>query len=159
AAAMQPGEVRVAGSGPLLHDAERAAAAGDIDYLGSISTAAVVDQLHRSIALVVPSIWFEGFPLVLLQAYATGTPVIATRIGSLAELVEDGVTGLLTRADDPEDLARQLRWAVDHPAEMAAQGVAARDRYVRRYRGASHLESLLELYGSLTGRPTAVARA
>jgi glycosyltransferase involved in cell wall biosynthesis len=154
AAAIEPGLVRVAGSGPLLGDVERAATAGDIDYLGSISSAEVLDQLRRAIALVVPSIWFEGFPLVLLQAYATGTPVIASRIGSLAELVEDGVTGLHARPDDAEDLAARLRWAVDHPAEMAALGLAARDRYVQRYRGTSHLEALLELYGSVAGRPT-----
>jgi len=153
AAAIEPGLVRIAGSGPLVGDVERAATAGVVDYLGSISTAAVLDQLRRSIALVIPSIWFEGFPLVLLQAYATGTPVVASRIGSLAELVEDGVTGLLARPDDAGDLAARLRWAVDHPAEMAAFGAAARERYVQRYRGASHLEALLELYRSVAGRP------
>jgi glycosyltransferase involved in cell wall biosynthesis len=152
AAALEPGLVRIAGSGPLAEEVEGASAAGRVDYLGSISSAEVLDQLRRSIALVVPSIWFEGFPLVLLQAYATGTPVIASRIGSLAELVEDGVTGLLARPGDAADLAGRLRWAADHPVEMAAFGRAARDRYLQRYRGESHLAALLELYASVTGR-------
>jgi glycosyltransferase involved in cell wall biosynthesis len=162
AAAIEPGLVRMAGSGPLVAGVERAAAAGAIDYLGSISAAEVLDQLRRSIALVIPSIWFEGFPLVLLQAYATGTPVIASRIGSLGELVEDGVTGLHARPDDPEDLAARHRWAVDHPAEMAGMGHAARERYIQRYRGTSHLEALLELYASVArrqGRGTTIAHA
>jgi len=162
AAAIEPGLVRIAGSGPLLADVERAAATGDVDYLGSISSAEVLDQLRRSIALVAPSIWFEGFPLVLLQAYATGTPVIASRIGSLAELVEDGATGLHAQPGNGQDLAGRLRWAADHPAEMAGLGRSARDRYVQRYRGRSHLAALLELYGSVAvgqGRSTTVAHA
>jgi len=152
ATAIEPGLVRIAGSGPLADAVERAASAGELEFLGSISSAEVLDQLRRSVALVVPSIWFEGFPLVLLQAYATGTPVIASRIGSLAELVEDGVTGLLARPADPVDLAGRLRWAADHPAEMAGLGQAARERYLQRYRGASHLKALLELYATVAGR-------
>ncbi|MEZ0239795.1 MAG: glycosyltransferase family 4 protein [Chloroflexota bacterium] len=159
AGAMEPGTVRIAGSGPLRSAVEASADAGHIVDLGSISSAAVLDEMRRSIAVVIPSIWFEGFPLVLLQAYATGTPVIASRIGSLAELVEDGVTGLLARADDPADLAGRIRWAVDHPAEMATLGLAARDRYLQRYRGANHLEALLDLYSSLTARRAATAHA
>jgi glycosyltransferase involved in cell wall biosynthesis len=141
-----PGFLRIAGSGPLESAVARAAGSGSLIRLGRLDANAALDALRGASALVVPSIWFEGFPMVVLEAYATGTPVIASRIGSLAEIVEDGVTGLLAQPDDPEDLARQIRWAVDHPTEMAQFGMVARQRYEERYRGPSHLAALLEVY-------------
>jgi glycosyltransferase involved in cell wall biosynthesis len=102
--------------------------------------------MRRVVALVVPSTWFEGFPMVVVEAYATGTPVIASRLGSLAEIVEDGVTGLLVAPGDATELARSVRWAVDHPEEMREMGVTARRRYEARFRGPSHLAALLDAY-------------
>ena len=141
-----PGVLRVAGSGPLESAVVGAAASGSLTRLGRLDGGAAIDALRGASALVVPSIWFEGFPMVVIEAYATGTPVIASRIGSLAEIVEDGVTGLLARPDDPEDLARQILWAVDHPTEMARFGAAARVQYELRYRGPGHLAALLDVY-------------
>ena len=129
AASLVPGTVSVAGSGPLRNTVEAAAAAGHLVSLGSLPRAALIERLRQAIALVVPSIWFEGFPLVLLEAFATGTPVIASRIGSLAELVEDGMTGLLVEPGNATDLAELVQWARDHPSEMLEMGVNARNRF------------------------------
>ena len=146
AAARQPGLVRIAGDGPLAAEVRRAADAGSVEYLGPISAAAVRAELPNALALVVPSIWFEGFPLVVLEAYAAGTPVIASRLGSLGEIVEDGTTGLLVAPNDPAALGERIRWATDHPADLAALGAGARQDYLDRYRGSSHLAALLETY-------------
>jgi glycosyltransferase involved in cell wall biosynthesis len=146
AAAIEPREVRVAGDGPLAPVARESAAAGHIQYLGALDRPAVLDELRHAIALLVPSEWFEGFPMVVLEAFATGTPVIASRIGSLAELVEDGVTGVLVGPGEAEALAGRMRWARDHPDEMAQLGANARRRYETQYRGAAHLAALLETY-------------
>jgi len=154
AAAQQPRIVRVAGAGPLVDPVERSAAAGHIGYLGTLEASAVLAELRGAVALVLPSVWFEGFPLVILEAYATGTPVIASRIGSLAELVEDSVTGLLVRPDDEDELAERLRWAVDHPAEMAEMGARARQRYETAYRAPAHLAALLDTYRELVAAPS-----
>jgi glycosyltransferase involved in cell wall biosynthesis len=85
----------------------------------------------------------------VLEAYATGTPVIASRIGSLAEVVEDGVTGLLARAGDARDLADRLLWANNHPDEMGQMGLNARQAYETKYRGGMHLDALLDTYQRL----------
>lgn len=148
AAAMEPGVVRVIGVGPLASPVEQADAAGHIVYLGSLVRSSVIDEVQRATALVLPSVWFEGFPLVVLEAFATGTPVIASRIGSLAELVEDGVTGLLAEPHNAGDLADRIRWAGEHPSEMRAMGANARERYEGQFRGAGHLAALLETYRS-----------
>ena len=150
AAALQPGTVRVAGDGPLRSLVERAAAAGHVEYLGSLSRSSVFDEMRRAIAVVLPSTWFEGSPLTVLESYATGTPVIASRIGSLVEAVEDHVTGVLAEAHDAEGLGDRLTWATSHAAEMAEMGRGARRRYEARFRGPAHLAALLESYAMVT---------
>jgi glycosyltransferase involved in cell wall biosynthesis len=149
AAALVPGLVRVAGEGPLTPLVHAAGQNGDLDVLGHLDKAAVFDQLRRAVAMVLPSVWFEGLPVSVLEAYATGTPVIASRIGSLAEVVKDGVTGFLATPGDDRDLADRLRWASDHPGEMRQIGLNARREYETRYRGDVHLSALLDTYRRL----------
>lgn len=151
-----PGVVRVAGDGPLALQAEEAAGESAVVLLGRLEPADVLLRLRSSIAMVQPSICFEGFPVAVAEAYATGTPVIASRIGSLAEIVEDGVTGLLAEPGDAEHLADRMRWAVEHPDAMARMGLAARDRYLERFTGAVHLAALLRLYATVAAGQVAI---
>jgi glycosyltransferase involved in cell wall biosynthesis len=146
AARRLPGVVSLAGDGPLASQAEAAAEGSAVLLLGRIEPAQVMRLLRTTIALLQPSTCFEGFPVAVAEAYATGTPVIASRIGSLAEIVEDGVTGLLAEPGDAEHLADRMRWAVTHPDAMARMGLTARDRYLQRFTGAAHLDALLEVY-------------
>ena len=149
AAALVPGTIRVAGEGPLTPLVQAAGQEGDLEVLGHLEKAAVFDQLRGAVAMVLPSVWFEGLPVSVLEAYATGTAVIASRIGSLAEVVIDGVTGLLATPGDDGDLAARLRWASEHPAEMRQMGFNARLEYETKYRGGVHLDALLETYERL----------
>jgi glycosyltransferase involved in cell wall biosynthesis len=157
AASAVPGVVRIIGGGPLAPAVETAGATGEVSYLGSVAHSSVIEELKRSIALILPSVWFEGFPLVMLEAFASGTPVIASNIGSLAELIEDGVTGLLARPNDAADLATKIRWARDHPEQMRQQGLNARQRYATKYRGDNHFAALVDSYRSVI--PPSAGRA
>jgi glycosyltransferase involved in cell wall biosynthesis len=152
AAELQPGIVSVAGEGPLIESIESAAARGHLRLLGSLDPPDVLNAMKRSVAVVIPSIWYEGFPMVVLEAFATGTPVIASRIGSLAEVIDDGITGILVEPGDGTTLARQVRWAVDHPEEMGSMGANARRRYNEQYRGPNHLAELLATYQGAAAR-------
>lgn len=158
AATRAPGVVRVAGTGPLDSLVSEAASAGALTWLGPLERAAVGPAMEGALAVVVPSTWFEGFPMVVVEAFATGTPVIASRIGSLAEIVEDGVTGLLVSPGDPGALAERLRWAAEHPAQLAALGAGARAAYEARYRGTAHLAALLATYEAAAAHRTGRAR-
>jgi glycosyltransferase involved in cell wall biosynthesis len=146
AASQEPGLITLVGTGPLEDRVRAAAASGDVAYAGQVAHEEVVRRLQGTIAVVVPSVWFEGFPLVVLEAFATGSPVIASRIGSLAELIEHGGTGLLAEPNDGDDLAAKIRWASGHPTEMARMGAVARSQYEIRFRGQAHLQSLFEAY-------------
>lgn len=149
-AALQPGTLRIAGEGPLQPLVERAVGAGDVEYLGVLEPSSVFREMGRAIAVVLPSIWFEGFPLTVVEAYATGTPVIASRIGSMSEIVEDGVTGMLADAHDANDLGDRMKWAASNEEELRQMGRDARQRYETRFRGPTHLAALLDTYAAVT---------
>ncbi|WP_334107023.1 glycosyltransferase family 4 protein [Methylobacillus sp.] len=145
AMASMPAEVsvNVAGTGP-----EQSLIEGrqNVIALGALSTEQVRQKMSSALALVLPSIWYENFPRTLVEAFACGLPVIASRIGALAELVEDGVTGLLFDPGDAEDLAAKLRWAVDNRDAMAAMGKSARLLYEREFTIERNYNQLVTIY-------------
>jgi glycosyltransferase involved in cell wall biosynthesis len=146
AAAEVAGGIRIVGAGPFAPDVEQAYAAGRVTYLGSLTQPSVMEEVRAAIALVLPSVWYEGFPLALVEAFASGTPVIGSSIGSLAELIEDGTTGLLAEPNDAADLADKIQWAINHPDEMRLMGSNARRTYVTQFSGEKHLAALQQAY-------------
>jgi glycosyltransferase involved in cell wall biosynthesis len=140
-------ELRIAGAGPLeqavIASAQRLP---NVRYLGRLDRPAVLAEMRRSRAVIVPSHWYEAFPLTVLEAFASGRPVIAAGHGSLAEIVTDGQTGLLVRPADPVDLRARVTYAQEHPEEMAAAGRAARAEFLDRYTASRGLHGLLDVY-------------
>lgn len=135
--------LRVAGDGPqaaLLQGQPR------VQALGRKPADGVREEMVHARALLMPSIFYEGFPRTLVEAFACGLPVIASRIGSLAELVEDGVTGLLFEPGNADDLARKLRWAEAHPGEMAEMERRARARYEAEFTAERNYAQLVAIY-------------
>lgn len=144
AMAQLPGaQLRVAGDGPESGLLDGVAG---VTCLGSLSNETVRQEMSRAVALVVPSIWYETFGLVVIEAFACGTPVIASRIGALAELVRDGETGLLVEPGNSSDLADKIAWALAHPEEMAAMGRKARAQYEAEFSAEVNYGRLMEIY-------------
>lgn len=135
--------LNVAGDGP---EAALLDAVPGVTRLGSLSRDAVRKHMEQAVALVVPSIWFETFGLVVVEAFAAGMPVIASRIGALADIVSDGETGLLFEPGNAKDLADKLSWASRHPAEMAAMGVAARAKFEASFSPEANYQQLMDIY-------------
>lgn len=135
--------IRIVGDGP-----ERALLSNLPNVLctGTLHGEAVRSEMSAAQVLVLPSIWYENFPRTLVEAFGCGLPVIASRIGALAELIEDGVTGLLFEPGDPVSLAKVMRWAVEHPEEMAAMGEAARAHYEANFTADRNYQQLLAIY-------------
>ena len=147
--------LRVAGTGPaasLLQGQQ------GVEMLGLRSQEQVKADMQAAIALVVPSICFETFGLVVVEAFGAGLPVIASRLGSLAELVEHGKTGLLFDPGDALDLRRTMQWARDHPHRMAQMGGNARARYESHYTSDNNYEQLMTIYRSAIAACTTGAR-
>lgn len=135
--------IRVLGDGP-----EREFVEGhpQLQYLGSFERQEVMQQMMQASYLVMPSIWYETFGLVQMEAFACGLPVIAPRLGSMAEMIEHGRTGLLFEPGSPRDLARQLRFAESSPDAMHAMGEAARAVYFEKYTPERNYTQLLQIY-------------
>jgi len=86
--------------------------------------------------------------MVIAEAFCQGLPVIASRIGALAEIIEDGTTGLLFAPGDPDDLAVKVQWAGRHPEAMRAMGANARKAYEEKYSPAASFRELTKIYGA-----------
>ncbi|HEY8563995.1 MAG TPA: glycosyltransferase [Beijerinckiaceae bacterium] len=143
AAHLLPMPVDVVGTGPLQATLE---GVPNLRLHGALPNADVQAWMRRAAAVVVPSLCYEGLPTVLVEAFASGTPVIASRIGSLAGLVQDGVTGLLVDPGDPDALARAMRRLVDDPAGAGRMGAAARAVYLRDWTEDATTAALLGIY-------------
>ena len=104
--------------------------------------------------LVFPSKVYEGFPMTLLEALATGLPAIASGHGSIAEVVKDGVTGRHFRPGDHRDLAAKVAWASANPGELAAMGGRGRDEYLSQYTSEQSYLKLAAVYQTARARTT-----
>ena len=91
-----------------------------IRRLGSVSHARMPAVLRDIDVLVVPSIWIENAPFIIREAFAVGVPVVASNLGGMAEMVQDGVDGLLFPAGDSAALAATLRRLIDEPDLLPA---------------------------------------
>jgi len=139
----------IAGDGPLAEQV-RLASARDarIQWRGRLP----LDEVHRLVGdarvLVMPSVWYETFGRTIAEAFAAGTPVIASRLGAMAELVDEDRTGWLFTPGNARDLAEKVRrvWSVPAPV-LAAMRRAARGEYERRFTPAQNYARLLEIYG------------
>jgi len=141
--------LHIAGDGPLRDALERRIASERIagaTLLGSLSRDAMLRELHSARILVFPSEWYEGMPMAILEAFACGVPTIASRLGGMQEMIDDGRTGLLVAPADPGDLAARVRWAFAHENELAALGRAARAEYEAHYTAAANCTRLIEIY-------------
>jgi glycosyltransferase involved in cell wall biosynthesis len=158
--------LRIAGDGPLREEIKtevRRRGIAGVEVLGRVPNADLLPELKRARFLVFPSEWYEGLPLTIAEAFACGVPVVASRIGSMVELVEDGRTGLHFTPGDPADLAAKVEWAWTHPNEMEEMGRAARREYETKYTPEINYERLMNICQRVIGvgtgntetRPTA----
>ena len=103
---------------------------------------------------VFPGVQQEGQPLVVIEAMASGLPVIFTDRGCLRETVINGETGVETPINDPQGLADRILWLLDHPNDMKAMGRRARQRYESLYTKERYIENMIEVFASsCTGHP------
>jgi glycosyltransferase involved in cell wall biosynthesis len=115
-------------------------------YLGPMPPSDVMAAMASANYLVVPSIWYENFPRTIVEAFASGLPVIASRLGALKEIVDDGRTGLLFEPGNPNDLAQKISWAEENPDQMRIMGRAARKDYETMYSPDINFEILMGIY-------------
>jgi len=116
-----------------------------IKLVGSLSPDRVA-ELYQSAGVVVLASLIEGVPVVLMEALAHSRPVVATRVGGIPELIEDGVTGLLVDPDDMAGLADALSRVIQDPSWARRLGENGRAFVQQRYRLEKSVQTLIELF-------------
>jgi glycosyltransferase involved in cell wall biosynthesis len=153
-----PLRLKVAGDGPLTDEVMRRTVGGRVEYLGPLSRGAVQSLMREAALLVFPSTCYENFPLSIVEAFASGVPVVASGIGAMAEIIEDRRTGLLFRTGDPEDLATKIEWVAAHPGDMAWMRREARAEYLLNYTPERNYQLLIRLYHRVIARFSTTSR-
>lgn len=156
-----PIPLQIAGDGPLrpMLEAEIAREGlENIRLLGSLPRGDVLKALQGARCLVLPSLWYEGFPLMIVEAFACGVPVITSRLGSMCELVTDGRTGLHFDRGDPASLARTIDAVWSESGALAEMGRAARREYEARYTAERNAALLEEIYAGVIAGPRTAAQ-
>jgi glycosyltransferase involved in cell wall biosynthesis len=137
----------ICGDGPLAPRVEQAAARSEaITWLPNRPHDELLQRLGRAAVMVLPSLWYEGFPKTIVEAYSKGTPVVASRLGSMAELVHEGVTGACFTPGSAADLAASVCRTIEDPVRLSRMRMAARRQFEAHYSASASYERLLAIY-------------
>jgi glycosyltransferase involved in cell wall biosynthesis len=141
--------IKIVGDGPLAALAvEAAKRIPGVEWLGHRPNDEVLSLMKKAMFLVFPSVCYENFPITLLEAFATGLPVVASRLGVMSSLVEDGKTGLHFHPGDPKDLADQVEQLISHPEKLLQMRWRARKEYEGKYTAEANYLRLMRIYKS-----------
>jgi glycosyltransferase involved in cell wall biosynthesis len=139
--------LKLVGDGPIA-PAVRAAVAHNtrIEWLRSVPQQAVYDLVGKAAFLVLPSRCYENFPRVVIEAFAKGTPVIVSKLGAMAEIVEDGRSGLHFKPGDAVDLAEKVQRILADPLKLKRMRQAAREKFEQNFTADANHNILMAIY-------------
>ena len=140
-------QLKIVGDGPL----QLQITAGDgVVLLGHQSPQEVSRLMSKTQFLVVPSECYEaGLPIVILEAFSHGIPVLASRLGAMQELVKEGMTGMLFEAGNAKDLSEKIAWLLARPGDCLRMGQEARKVYLARYTPDKNYSQLMQIYSAV----------
>lgn len=107
-------KLMIVGEGPEKEQLSMLYTDKSVEFVGNQSSDKVLEYMKHAKYLIVPSIWYEGFPMTIVEAYSVGTPVICSQIGSLQEVVQNEVTGFHFKHDDIQDIQRVISDAINY---------------------------------------------
>ncbi len=137
----------IVGDGPLRTKLEDLVEKSSLQvvFKGQVSRTEVIDIVKGALFQVLPSEWYEGFPMVILEAFSCGTPVISSRIGSMEEIIKDGATGYKFSPGDPDDLYDKVTQFLNKTDNIDFYQNARRE-YEAHYTPENNLKKLLSIY-------------
>ncbi len=139
-------ELRVLGDGELRGELAQMATGLPVRFMGQMTALDAQEQIAEASLLVLPSECFEGFPMVVREAFAFGTPAAVSDLGPLPTIVRQGVSGVVFEAGNPVNLMQQIRNAWTTPSLLTALGQGARAAYEAHYTEESNYKMLMSIY-------------
>lgn len=139
--------LKIVGDGPLAEAVSKTAHQHPgIESLGLQSHQDVLHLMQAASLLLAPSVAYETFGMTVIEAFACGLPVVASRLGSRAELVTDKQTGLHFEPHNAADLTAKIQWWLDHPEAHTAMRRAARTAFETRFSAEQNYQQLMQIY-------------
>ena len=139
--------IKILGDGPLKSMVETAANEHEnIEYLGFRPRKEVVEILKSVKALIFTSVWYEGMPMVILEAFSVGTPIISSNIGGPAEMIQDNYNGLLFEPADSTELKNKISLLEEDNTLLGRLSNNARETYTQKFTSEVNIKLLLEIY-------------
>ena len=143
------GKLLIVGEGPTRKELETYAGLVDslnIHFLGFKTGNELKRIVEDAMFVVLPSIWYENFPYAILEAFASGKPVIASSIGGIPELIQNGVNGLLFEPGNAEDLREKILFLLTNRDIIGQLGKAAVETIRQEFNSSNHYEKTWEIY-------------
>ncbi len=141
--------LKLIGTGPFKEVLESNAknnTQNNIEYLGLKDKPEVLELMQNADFVVMPSTWYEGLPMVLVESFSCGTPALVSNIGSMQEVVTPEITGLHFEVGNSSDLQNKVQWMINNPAEIKRFGRNARDEFLNKYTSDINRSQLLDVY-------------
>lgn len=141
--------IKMVGDGPIFEEAQafvQQHGLSDVELTGRLTPEDTLNAMKNARCVIVPSEWYEPFGRVAVEAFAVGTPVIASKIGAITELVENDYNGLHFTAADPADLAAKVEQVWADPQKTAMMGKNARQVYEEKYTAERNYAFLKQIY-------------
>lgn len=145
-------ELRLVGDGPLRESLQRQAQGLPVRFLGQIPSAEAQEQIAAASLLILPSECFEGFPMVVREAFAFGTPVVASDLGPLPSIVQHGVNGMVFPAGRPDALLQVVKSTWQSPSRLAGLSLGARNSFEAMYTEQVNYQTLMHIYHEAINR-------
>lgn len=141
-------KIKIAGDGPLKEEViQYSSQYPNIEFLGILNKTEVFTLLQSCTALVFPSIWFEGMPLTIIEAFACSTPVISSKLGAMETMIVPGYNGLHFEAQSEPDFKKQLdKWINLSEQQKQQYRLNAYQTYQNNYTAEQNLKQLLFIY-------------
>jgi len=146
--------LRIVGDGPLRAELEEISGRHklNVTFTGRLQRDEVAKIMGSAAVVILPSLCFEGLPMVAIEAFACGTPVIASQLGSLGEIVDDRF-GRRFEAGNATALAATVREVMSNEQSLLTMRTAARVEFERRYSPAANFSALMRIYEAVSTHP------
>ncbi len=139
----------VVGEGPLKKGLENKFKRNEnISFTGKLNNEQTIALMKKCKALIVPSLWYESLPFVIIEAFSTGTPVLASNIGAMLSIITDGYNGLHFKSDDKEELKNTVLTFINN-SNHNLMYTNARQTFLNYYTAEKHYTAIMKLYNNL----------
>lgn len=140
--------LKIAGDGPLRSIVENNSS-GNIEYLGALDRSDVAELMAKASCLVMASTWYEGFPMVIVEAFRSGLPAIVPKLGNMEAVVDDGTTGLHYNPGEREQFVNAVRSCMYNHELSLRLSTGAREAFLSNYSAGINRQQLLDIYDTV----------